>query len=263
MQFLRRLSSLAALLVLLTASAAPVLSADGVKPIVVYAAASLTDALKEIGTAWEARGGSKVQFSFAASSMLARQIEAGAGADVFFSADIDWMDYLQSRSLIAAPTRTNLLGNRLVLVAPVTSKIELKIAPGFALAAALAGARLSVGDPDSVPAGKYGKTALMNLGVWNSVADHLVRGDSVRTALAFVDRGEAPLGIVYETDAYIDPKVRVVDRFPASTHPSIVYPAALTAIAASDAAAFLDYLKSAPAQAVFVRYGFSLIGTTP
>ncbi|MFT3904888.1 MAG: molybdate ABC transporter substrate-binding protein [Steroidobacteraceae bacterium] len=253
-RWILRLGALLALLPL-----APLQAADtaAARPLLVYAAASLTNALQELGTAYQQSGGQPVQFSFAASSTLARQIEAGAVADLFFSADTEWMDYLQTRSLIASATRTNLLGNRLVLVAPADSKSELKIASGFALAAALGTRRLAMGDPDSVPAGKYGRAALQSLGVWDSVADQVVRGDSVRTALAFVDRGEAPFGIVYETDALIDRNVRLVDRFPESSHPAIVYPVALTSGAAPGASAFLAFLKSAAAQAVFRKYGFT------
>jgi molybdate transport system substrate-binding protein len=187
---------------------------------------------------------------------LARQIEAGARADVFFSADADWMDYVQSRGLINHASRANVLGNRLVLIAPVDSTLQLTITPGFDLLAALRGGRLSTGDPDSVPIGKYARSALLSLGVWNQVADHLVRADNVRAALAFVDRGEAPLGIVYQTDALSDKKVRVVATFPANTHVPIVYPVALTSGAGQGAEAFVAYLRGPAGQAVFEKYGF-------
>ena len=146
--------------------------------------------------------------------MLARQIEAGSNADVFISADQEWMDYLQARNLIAKPSRVNLVGNRLVLIAPADSKIELEIRPGFDLAGALAGGRLSTGDPDTVPVGRYARSALTSLGVWDQVADRLVRADNVRSAMTFVSRGEAPLGIVYATDAQIDKKVQGGRYFP-------------------------------------------------
>jgi molybdate transport system substrate-binding protein len=227
--------------------------------LLVYAAASLTNVLEELGKGYQAESGQSVKFSFAASSTLARQIEAGAKADVFFAADTDWADYLQNRNLLNTSSRSNLLGNRLVLIAPADSKLQLKIAPNFAVAAALGSSRLSIGDPDSVPAGKYGRSALMALGVWNSVADKLVLGDTVRTALAFVDRGEAPLGIVYETDALIDKKVRIVDIFPATTHAPIVYPIALTTTARSGAEQFVAYLRAPGSQAVFKKYGFSIL----
>jgi molybdate transport system substrate-binding protein len=226
-------------------------------PLLVFAAASLTNVLQELGPAFEKESGRAVKFSFAASSALARQIESGAKTDVFFAADTDWMDYLQARDLVDASTRVNLLGNRLVLIAPANSTLQLKIAPGFALAAALGkGGRLSTGDPDSVPVGKYAKSALTSLGVWNQVADRLARADNVRTALLFVERGEVPLGIVYATDAAIDPGVRVVDIFPASSHLPIVYPIALTRGADADAARLVAFLRGPAARAVFERYGF-------
>jgi molybdate transport system substrate-binding protein len=225
-------------------------------PIVVFAAASLTDALQELGADYRKATGHGVKFSFAASSALARQIESGAPADVFFSADIDWMDYLQTRKLVQAGSRHDLLGNRLVLVAPAASPVTLKIAPHFALAQALGKGRLATGDPDSVPVGRYAQAALTKLGVWDAVADRLVRAENVRAALAFVARGEVPLGIVYKTDALVDKGVRVVDTFPADTHPPITYPIALTAGAKSGAARFADYLRTPTAEAVFVKYGF-------
>jgi len=232
-------------------------AAESRPPLRVFAAASLTNVLQEAGLVFEKESGRTLQFSFAASSALARQIESGAKADVFLSADTEWMDYLQARGLIEPATRANLLGNRLVLIAPAGSTVPLQIAPGFALAAALGkGGRLSTGDPDSVPVGKYAKAALMSLGVWNPVADRLVRADNVRTALLFVERGEAPLGIVYATDAAIDPGVRVVDTFPASSHPPIVYPVALVSGADADAARFVAWLRGPAARAIFHRYGF-------
>jgi molybdate transport system substrate-binding protein len=226
------------------------------RPLIVFAAASLTNALQEVGDGFTRDSSLPVKFSFAASSALARQIENGAPADVFFSADIEWMDYLQSRTLIQVATRHDVLGNHLVLVAPVTSQIALHIAPNFPLLAALGNSRLTIGDPDGVPAGRYAHEALMNLGVWNTVADHLARADSVRSALAFVDRGEAPLGIVYQTDALIDKNVRVVDVFPDNTHLPITYPIALATGAKADAAKFLSYVQSPAAEIVFKRYGF-------
>ena len=240
---------------------APLLAADqnSAPPLLVYGAASLTNVLEELGATYQSSNGQTVKFSFASSSTLARQIEAGAKADIFFSADSEWMDYLQTRQLINTGTRTNLLSNHLVLVAPSDSKVQLKIAPGFALAAALDKGRLSIGDPDSVPAGKYARSALMTLGVWNDVTDKLVRADSVRTALLFVDRGEAPLGIVYETDALIDKQVRIVDTFPTNTHSPIVYPIALTVHADASAAKFVAFLSSQTGQAAFKKYGFVLL----
>lgn len=250
-----------ALLLPLLAVVAPVAPAAAAAPATgalrVLAASSLTNALDELGAAWTRQGGAPVRFSYAASSTLARQLEAGAQADLFASADEEWMDYAQQRRLIEPASRVNLLGNRLVLVAPADSPLTLHIAPRFALAAALGDGRLSTGDPDSVPAGKYARAALTTLQVWDSVATRIVRAENVRSALAFVDRGEAPLGIVYASDALVDQAVRVVDTFPASSHPPIVYPVALTVGASRDAAKFLAYLKSPAAQAVFRRYGFS------
>ena len=224
--------------------------------IIVFAAASLTNALQEVGDGFTKDSSIPVKFSFAASSTLARQIENGAPADVFFSADLEWMDYLQTRKLILVATRHDVLGNHLVLVAPVTSKITLRIAPNFPLLAALGNSRLAIGDPDGVPAGRYAHEALTKLGVWNAVADRLARADSVRSALVLVDRGEAPLGIVYQTDALIDKNVRVVDVFPDNTHLPITYPIALASGAKADAAEFLSYVQSPAADIIFKRYGF-------
>ena len=229
------------------------------RPLTVLAAASLTNVLGELGNEFTRSQGVAVRFSFAASSVLARQIESGARADLFVSADQEWMDYLEQRGLIQKPTRQDLLSNRLALIAPADSTIDLKIERGFALASALGGGRLSTGDPDNVPVGRYARSALMSLGVWNDVADRLVRAEDVRTALAFVARGEAPLGIVYETDARIEKKVRRVGLFPAGSHPRITYPMALTTEAAPDAGRFAKFLKSDASRAVFERYGFVVL----
>ena len=224
--------------------------------VVVFAAASLTNVLQEIGDSFTRESAIPVKFSFAASSTLARQIEAGAPADVFFSADIEWMDYLQGRQLIRIASRHDVVANHLVLVAPADSKIQMKIAPHFALASTLGTGHLTTGDPDSVPVGRYAREALTQLGVWNEVEKRLVRADSVRSALAFVDRGEAELGIVYATDAEIDKNVRVVDVFPDSTHLPIVYPIALTATAAADGLKFVEFVRGKAGDAVFRKYGF-------
>ena len=228
-------------------------------PLIVFAAASLTNALQEVGDGFTKDSSIPVKFSFAASSALARQIENGAPADVFFSADLEWMDYLQTRKLIQVATRHDVLGNQLVLVAPADSKIVLKIGPHFALAKILGTGRLATGDPDSVPVGRYAREALTKLGVWNEVEARLVRADSVRSALAFVDRGEASLGIVYATDAKIDTKVRVVDVFPDNTHMPIVYPIAVTAVAKADAIKFVDYVRGSVGDATFKKYGFTAL----
>jgi molybdate transport system substrate-binding protein len=247
----------ACLLVLACILTAPAHAADDRnQEILVFAAASLTNVLDEIGAAYTQRTRQPVKFAYAASSALARQLEAGARADVFFSADLEWMDYVQARGLIDRTARRNVVGNRLALVAPADSMIELKIAPGFPLAQALGNGRLATGDPQSVPVGKYARSSLTSLRVWNDVADRLVRADNVRSALAFIARGETPLGIVYETDAKVEKRVRVVDFFPADSHPPIVYPVAVTAQARPAARQFIDFLQSAPAQEAFKKYGF-------
>ena len=227
--------------------------------ILVFAAASLTEAVQELSTAYEKTAAVTVKSSFDSSSVLARQIEAGAPADVFFSADAAWMDYLQSRDLIKPGSRRNLLGNSLVLIAPAPSQIQLKIAPHFPLAAALGNGRLATGDPDSVPAGRYARSALTTLGVWDQVAPRLARAENVRVALLYVARDEAPLGIVYATDALADKSVRVVDTFPEDTHEPIVYPIALTKSAKSQAASFVAYLSGAQGRDIFVKHGFTVL----
>ena len=245
-------------LLFLAVQSAPPAAADTKQPqILVFAAASLTDVLREIGTEYERTSPVRVKMSFDASSNMARQIEAGAPADVFFSADTAWMDYLQSRNLIQADSRRNVVGNRLVLIAPSGSQVGLKIGPHFPLAAALGNGRLATGDPDSVPVGRYARSALSALGVWDEVAARLVRAENVRAALIYVARGEAPLGIVYASDALVDKGVRVVDTFPANTHAPIVYPVALTKAANSEAAGFVTYLLSPQGHVIFAKYGFT------
>jgi molybdate transport system substrate-binding protein len=230
---------------------------DAKKPgLLVFAAASLANVLGELTPAWEKTSGVGVKLSFAASSVLARQIEAGSNADVFISADQEWMDYLQSRGLLDQGSRTTLVGNRLVLIAPADSKVQLEIERGFALADALAGGRLATGDPDTVPVGRYARSALIALGVWDQVAGRMVRADNVRSAMLFVSRGEVPLGIVYATDAAVDPKVRIVDTFPESTHAPITYPAAATRGANADGKAFVLFLKSEAARVAWRKFGF-------
>src|SRR5471032_668016 len=225
--------------------------------VTVFAAASLTDSLKGIADAYQAKTGSKITLSFGASSTLARQIEQGAAADLFFSADTDWMDYLQKSGLIAQASRKDLLGNQLVLIAATGNALSLKIAPHFDLAGALGDGRLALADPASVPAGKYGKAALTALGVWDSVASRVAPAENVRIALQYVARGEAPLGIVYATDAKVDPIVRVVGIFPDDSHPPIIYPVALTKTASQPARDFLAFLEGPEARAIFVKAGFS------
>ncbi len=231
--------------------------------ITVFAAASLTDALKDVGTAYKAKTGNDAVFSFAASSVLAKQIEASSGADVFMSADTDWMDYLDKKGLIAPGTRHDLLGGSLVLIAPVSDTRTIVIAPHFDLAGALKGGKLSVADPASVPAGKYAKAALTALGVWDSVSGNLAPAENVRVALSYVSRGEAPLGIVYKTDALSDKGVHVVGTFPENTHAPIIYPAALVKDAKPDAKSFLDFLSGPEAHAIFEKDGFTILASHP
>jgi molybdate transport system substrate-binding protein len=249
----RALPALAFLLSL--AAAAP--DARSAEPeLLVFAAASLTDVLEELGALFTRETAQPVKFSFAASSALARQLEAGANADVFLSADVEWMDYVEAHELIDRKSRRDLLGNRLVLIAPAASQVSLELVPGFPLAAALGSGRLATGDPDYVPAGRYARAALSSLGVWSDVADRLVPAESVRTALAYVARGEAPLGIVYQTDARIEPGVRVVAVFPESTHHPITYPVAVTHEARAGAVRFVAFLRGKAAGETFRKFGF-------
>ncbi len=241
---------------LFTSFALPALAAT--EPLTVYAAASLTNVLQDIAAAYTKETGVPVRFSFAASSTLARQIDAGAPADVFISADEDWMAYLQQRKKIETASQETIAGNRLVLIAPKDSTTLLKITSGFALKAALGkDGRLAIADPGSVPAGRYAKAALTSFGVWADVEQRILPMENVRAALLVVERGEAPLGIVYETDAMIDPGVKVVDVFPETSHPKIVYPAAIVMGAKTSAGQFLKYILSAKASALFQHYGFS------
>lgn len=228
-------------------------------PVVVFAAASLTDAITEISAAFTQETGIPIRPSFAASSVLARQIEAGAPAEVFFPADQEWMDYLEKKELLKPGSRHDLLGNKLVLIAPAASKANVKITTGAGLVAAIGDARVATGDPDSVPVGKYAKAALTTLGAWDALQARLVRAENVRAALAFVARGEAPFGIVYLTDARIEKSVKVLDTFPESAHTPITYPIALTKKANADAQRFLTYLSGQRAAATFEKIGFSLV----
>jgi molybdate transport system substrate-binding protein len=240
---------------LLALAPLPAFAAD----VTVFGAASLADALKEIAADYQKQSGKQVAVSLAASSALARQIEASGGADVFISADLDWMDYLDNKGLIQHDTRENLLGNKLVLVAGKDVNTSITVAPHFDLLGALKGGRLAMADPDSVPAGKYGRTALISLGAWNSVVNKVVNAENVRVALAYVSRGEAPLGIVYETDAKAEPGVKVVGVFPENSHQPILYPAALVKDANPEARTFLAYLASPAARAVFEKDGFTFL----
>jgi molybdate transport system substrate-binding protein len=229
-------------------------------PVTVFAAASLKESMDEAGALYQKTTGTPVTVSYAASSTLAKQIEQGAPADVFISADLQWMDYLQERSLIDTASRRSLLGNGLVLVAPKDSTAKLKVTQPGALLKALGDGRLAVGQTSSVPAGKYAKAALESLKLWEGVQGKLAESDSVRSALLLVSRGESPLGIVYTSDAAADPGVRVVDTFPESSHPPIVYPVAtLKAGTAPSRAAFVTWLGTAPARAIFEKRGFAVL----
>ncbi|WP_229732826.1 molybdate ABC transporter substrate-binding protein [Sphingomonas psychrolutea] len=226
-------------------------------PITVFAAASLSDALQAVGKAYTTRTGVPVRFSFAASNLLARQIEAGARADVFVSADGQWMDHVARAGLLVAGSRRDVLRGRLVLIAPADSHTTLRIAPNFPLAQALGpNGRLAVGDPAYVPAGLYAKAALTQLGVWPAVQGKLAPADNVRIALSYVARHAAPLGIVYETDARAESGVKIIGIFPENTHPPIDYPAAIVRGAGPAARGFAAYLNGAEAKAIFRRFGF-------
>jgi len=254
----------ATLIGLCTASLAGVAQAQphpAPQALTVFAAASLQNVMKEIGADYTKATGVPIAFSFAGSSTLARQIVEGAPADLFISAAPQWMDYAESHGLVEGASRVDLLTNHLALIAPKGSPLTLKIGPGFAIAKALGDGRLAMADPDAVPAGLYGKAALIKLGVWPQVETRVAKGDSVRAALVFVAKGEAPLGVVYDTDAKIDPAVRIVDLFPDDSHPPILYPAAvIVSPKAPEARAFLAYLQSPPARAAFARYGFRAAG---
>ncbi len=238
----------------LALAAALLAGAAHAQATLVFAAASLKNALDEAAASY----GKRTVVSYGASSTLARQIENGAPADVFISADLEWMDYLEKKGLLAPGTRRDLLGNRLVLIAAATSPLRLEPAAGFPIGKALGSGRLAIADPQSVPAGKYAKAALQKLGVWNEVTGRLAPADNVRAALAFVARGEAPLGIVYATDAREEPRVVVAGVFPEGTHPPIVYPAAVLRGARPGARELLDFLASPPARAIFGKHGFAL-----
>jgi molybdate transport system substrate-binding protein len=228
--------------------------------LIVFAAASLKDALDEVNAAYQREKGQETATSYAASSTLAKQIEAAAPADVFISADLDWMDYLASKNLIKTATRTNLLGNRIVLIARKDEAQPVEIKAGFDLNKILGEGRLAIANVDSVPAGKYGKAALEKLGVWANVSNKIAQAENVRAALLLVSRGEAPAGIVYQTDAAAGTNVKIIGLFPEDTHPPIIYPIAITANAtAADAAAFLAYIKSANAKPMFEAQGFTVL----
>lgn len=255
---IRKLSCLLAACLLLAAGPVRAQAQAQARGPLVLAAASLQEALNEAANAWAAQRHPRPVISFAASSALARQIAAGAPADMFISADAEWMDYVAAKGLLRAGSRAALLSNRLVLVAPAGSSVRLNMGRGFPLARALGSGRLAMADPDAVPAGKYGKAALVSLGVWPGVQARLARAENVRAALALVERGEAPLGIVYATDARASARVRVVGVFPAGSHPPIMYPVAVLRTSAHPGAeAFRRFLLSREGKAIFARRGFA------
>jgi len=230
------------------------------RDLTVFAAASMKNALDEIDAAFVQKTGIKIVASYAASSALAKQIEQGAPADIFFSADTGWMDYAVARQSINQATRTNLLGNSIVLIAPKPSKVDkVTIGPGFDLAGLAGDGKIATGDVNAVPVGKYAKAALEKLGAWQAAAPKFAMAESVRAALTLVARGEAPLGIVYATDARVEPSVKVIGTFPADSHPPIIYPVAATSAAKPWAADYLAFLQSSQAKAIFERYGFAFL----
>lgn len=250
--FSRLPAALACLLLFL-----PCTGAKATESLTVYAAASLTEVMETVGARWAATGKPAPRLVFASSALLARQIEAGARADLFVSADEEWMDYLAARALVEVRTRRTIAGNSLVLIAPADSGLQLQIAPGFPLAAALGEGRLALGDPQLVPAGRYARAALDALDAWEPVAARLIPTENVRVALALVARGEAGLGIVYATDARIEPRVRVIDSFPPGSHPPIRYPAAALQGASPGSADLLDFLHGPEARGIFRDAGFT------
>jgi len=253
--------ALVAVMLLWSWGLTPAVQAAEAQSVTVFAAASTTNAMNDIGKIFAGKGKGAIVPSYASSSTLAKQIENGAPANVFVSADEPWMNYLEERKLIEPGSRFDLLGNKLVLIAPSDSSVnKIEIGPKFDLAKLLGDGKLATGDPDHVPAGKYAKAALEKLGVWKDVEGRLARAADVRGALTLVERGEAPLGIVYATDAAITPKVKVVGIFPADSHPKIVYPTALVAGKATAAAmSFIEFLKTPEAKAVFEKYGFTTL----
>ncbi len=257
---MHRLAGLSLTFLLLCGSTwSPALAQD--KSLTVFAAASMKNALDDVDAAYTAKTGVKITASYAASSTLAKQIEQGAPADIFVSADTDWMDYATNKKTINEPTRVNLLGNSIVLIAPKDSKID-QVAigkPGFDLAKLAGDGKIATGDVKAVPVGKYAKAALEKLGAWQAAEPKFAMAESVRAALALVARGEAVLGIVYSTDAKVEPGVKIVGTFPADSHPPIIYPVAATATAKPDASGYLAFLRTSAAKAIFEKYGFQFL----
>jgi molybdate transport system substrate-binding protein len=254
----RLVGFLVALSIPFGSSPSPALARD--TTLTVFAAASMKNALDDVDTAWTAKSGIKVVASYAASSALAKQIEQGAPADIFASADTDWMDYAIGKNNINEPTRINLLGNAIVLIAPTDSKIDnVTIGPGLDLAKLAGGGRIATGDVKAVPVGRYAKAALEKLGAWTAAEPKFAMAENVRAALLLVSRGEATLGIVYSTDARVDPGVKIVGAFPTDLHPAIIYPVAATTTAKPESADYLAFLRSSTAKAIFEKYGFRFL----
>ena len=249
---------LAVFAILCGAAVSPALAQD--KSLTVFAAASMKNALDDIDAAFTAKTGVKVAASYAASSTLAKQIEQGAPADIFLSADTDWMDYATGKKNINEDTRVNLLGNSIVLIAPKDSKIDnVTIGQGFDLAKLAGDGKIATGDVKAVPVGKYAKAALEKLGAWQAAEPKFAMADSVRAALTLVARGEAALGIVYSTDAKVEPGVKIVGTFPADSHPPIIYPVAATTTAKPEATEYLAFLRSSLAKTTLEKYGFTFL----
>ena len=258
----RCLQLFCALMILCGSTASPASAQDAAHAgtLTIFAAASMKNALDEVNAAYTVKTGVKITASYAASSVLAKQIVQGAPADVFLSADTDWMDYAVARNVISEPTRINLLGNRLVLIAPKDARVDqVDIGPGFDLAKLAGDGRIVTGDVTSVPAGKYAKAALEKLGAWQAAQPKFAMAENARAALLLVARGEAALGIVYSTDAKVDASVKIIGPFPTSSHPAIVYPIAATATAKPGTKDYLAFLQSMAAKTIFERSGFTFL----
>ena len=254
----RRYPQMKTLRRLLALALAALAFAAHAQSLTVFAAASLKNALDEAVSLYHKENGGRAVVAYASSAALARQIENGAPADVFVSADLDWMDYLEKKGLLAPGTRRNLLGNRLVLIAPAKQPVRVQLVPGVPIAKLLGSNRIALAEPGSVPAGKYARAAFEKLGIWDQVSGRVAAADNVRAALLLVARGESPLGVVYLTDANAEPRVMIAGVFPADTHPPIAYPVAALKKAKSGAAPFLDWLASPASRRIFEKHGFTV-----
>jgi len=260
MRYAVRLLAVACVMIAALLSASAQEKSAQEKSLTVFAAASLKNALDDINTAYTAKTGVTVAASYAASSVLAKQLEQGAPADLFASADIEWMEYATQKKSIKDGTRVDLLGNKLVLIAPKDSEASsIQIGSGFDLAKLVGDGKIATGDVSSVPAGKYAKAALEKLGAWNAAQSKFAMAENVRAALTLVARKEAVLGIVYETDAKVEPGVKVVASFPQDSYPPVIYPFALTATAKPETSDYLTFVRSAAAKTIFEKYGFTVL----